>query len=167
MGRYIRGEVDEVLSLGTLAPKTLIGADFDETPDEAVYCSSLVANHTIDQWTPAADRGPILVGVAHADYSDAQIEAWIEATNSWKVGDIVATREVGRRLIRKIGVLVTPTSSTFATVMNDGKPVTTKLGWHLATGDTIKQWAYNMGSAAFGTTDPNYRMQGHVNLWRK
>ncbi len=167
MGRYFRGEIDEVTSLGTLGSKTLIGANFDEASDEGVFISSLVAAYTIDQWTPVSDVGPVLVGVAHSDYSDAQIEAWIESTSSWEVGDIVATREVGRRLIRKIGILLGPIDAVQQTQLQNGRMIKTKIGWNLATGDTLKLWAYNMGAAAFATTNPNLRMQGHANLWRK
>ncbi len=162
--RYLKGSVDETLNLGTLAPTTLVGAAFDETVNERTFVSSIRATHSLSEFTPAADRGPILVGVAHSDYSDAEIEAVIENTGSWNEGNLVQ-QEVAKRKVRRIGIFEIPDNATDAVVLNDGKPITTKLGWILVQGQGLRQWAYNMGTAALVTTDPAYRMQGHANLW--
>ncbi len=167
MGRYIRGNVDENLALGTLAAATLVGVLFDETVNERTYVSSIVATWNLSDFTEAADVGPIVVGIAHGDYSDAEIEAFIENTGSWNEGDLVQQREVGRRLIRKVGTFGAdgPVDSATSLTLNDGKPITTKLGWILLQGQTLRYWAYNPGAAAVSTTDPNVRLSGHVNLW--
>ncbi len=164
--KYLRGNVDETLNLGTLAATTLVGANFDESVNERTYLSSLKAIHTLDLLTQAAGQGPIMVGVAHSDYSDAEIEAWIENTGSWDEGDLV-NQEIAKRKIRRVGVFDPQgEDTTVATVaLNEGRPITTKCGWILLQGQTLKQWAYNLGTAALATTNPSYRVQGHANLW--
>ncbi len=164
MGRYIRGTVDEDLPGGTLAGKTLVSAGFDEAVQERTLVSSIVAIWSMNDYTPIASVGPVLVGVAHGDYSDAEIEEWIETTGSWDEGDLVQ-QEVAKRKIRRIGVFSEPAAATQAAVLNDGKAIKTKLNWILNQGITLKLWIYNQGTAAFATTDPRIRAQGHVNLW--
>ncbi len=164
MGKYIRGTVDEDLTIGTLAGKTLVSSGFDEAVEERTLISSIVAVYSVSDWTPIAANGPLVVGIAHGDYSDAEIEEWIETTGSWDEGDLVQ-QEVASRKIRRVGVLVDANSDTLSSVLNDGRAVKTKLNWILNQGITLKLWAYNMGTAAFATTDPRVRAQGHVNLW--
>ncbi len=164
MGRYIKGDVEENLDLGTLAAATLVSALFDSVVDDRTLVSSIVATWSMTNFTPIAEVGPIVVGVAHSDYSDAEIEAWLEATGSWNEGDKVA-QEVTKRLIRKIGVFAESESALIGETLNEGKAIRTRLNWMLAEGQTLRLWAYNSGSAAVATTDPNVRLSGHANLW--
>ncbi len=162
----MRGSVNESLALGTLAAQTLVSADFDETVLEKTLVSSIVSTWTISNWTGVSSNGPLLVGVAHSDYTDAEIEAVLESTGSWSEGDKVA-QEVSKRLVRRIGVFRHPRQSSIQqVVLNDGKPIKTKLNWTLATGARLNLWAYNTGTAAFATTDPTVRAEGHANLWK-
>ncbi len=164
MGRYLRGRVDEDLAIGTLASKTLVGTNFDEVVNERTLVSSVVASWSIANWTPAAGVGPLVFGVAHGDYSDAEIEEVIENTGSWNEGDKIAA-ERARRQIRTIGVYQSPLDAAGVTTLNDGKPVKVKLNWILNQGESLKIWAYNTGTAAFATTAPILHTQGHANLW--
>ncbi len=165
MGRYIRGNVDEELALTTLASKDVVGAVFDETVNERTFVSSLVANWSMENFSVAAGVGPIIVGVAHGDYSDAEIEEWIEGTGQWNEGDLVASREIGKRLIRQVGSFRSPAASLGIVQLNDGRPVKTKLNWILLQGQTLRVWAYNAGSQPVATTSPSVTVNGHVNLW--
>ena len=167
MGRYLRGNVDENLSLGTLAAATLLSAIFDETVNERTYASSAVLSWSLTNWTPAEGDGPLVVGLAHSDYSDAEVEEWIENTSSWNEGDLVQSREIGRRLIRSVGQFPIPVDASGGVVLNDGKPIKTKLGWILLQNQTLRYWAYNQGTSALATTSPDVRLQGHVNLFPK
>lgn len=166
MGKYIRGAVDEELNLGTLAGTTLVGDTFDSTVNERTLVSSIVARWSISTITPVAGNGPYLVGVAHGDYTDAEIEEYLEQTGSWNEVDLVA-QEVGGRKVRRIGIFETPQAVEDTVVLNDGKPIKTKLNWIIAQGGTLKLWAYNMGGSAAATTTPVVRAQGHANLWPK
>ncbi len=113
--------------------------------------------------TVAAGQGPILVGIAHGDYTNVEIEEWIESSESWNMNDL-RTQEQARRKIKRVGMLrAEGAGQTF--LLNDGKPVRTKCKWVLGPGETISMWYYNTGSGALATTDPVVTTQGHANLW--
>lgn len=164
MGRYIKGNVDERLDLGTLAGATLVAVAFDDAVTERTLISSLKATWSLKDVTPVENSGPILVGIAHSDYTAAEIEEVIEATGSWDEGNKV-TREVMGRQVRIIGTFRDRGVPLETVVLNDGRPIKTKLNWILTTGDTLDLWAYNLGTAAVATTDPQMHVEGHVNLW--
>ncbi len=168
MGKYMRGSIDEEFSLGTLAAKTLASTLFDEVVTETTLVSSIVATWALANVTPIANQGPVLVGVAHSDYTDPEIEEFIEATGSWSPADMIQ-QEISKRKIRRIGIFILFVEATPLTIntLNNGRPIKTKLNWTLNTGQTLRLWAYNLGSAAFATTTPNVDAQGHANLWRQ
>ena len=164
MGKYIRGSINEQLALATLAAATLVSATFDEAVQERTLVSSIVAAWSLSDFTDATGDGPIMVGVAHNDYSDAEIEAVIEATGSWDEGDLVQ-QELSKRKIRRIGIFGGGVQSGGQDrVLNDGKVIKTKLNWILNQGQTLKVWAYNLGSSSL-TTGALVRTEGHANLW--
>ncbi len=167
MGKYIRGTVDEDLGIGTLASKTLTSIIFDEVVNERTLVSSVVATYSMSNWTSIASVGPILVGLAHSDYSNAEIEEFLETTGSWNEGDLVQTKEVAKRLVRRIGILDATPSLERTVTMNDGKAIKTKLNWVLLQGQSLRLWAYNTGTANVATTVPNVHAAGHANLWPK
>ncbi len=162
--RYIRGTVDKRLSLGTLAGDTAIAANFDGTVSERTWCSSVVATWGMDEFTTGTDDGPIIVGLAHSDYTAAEIEEWVENNPGWSEADQVA-QEIGQRKIRRVGMFADGASASVNIVLNDGRQIHTKCGWMLLQGQTIKVWAYNAGSSPLATTDPTVHVQGHANLW--
>ncbi len=166
MGKYLRGAVDEELALGTLASKTLVRAIFDNTVTESTLISSLVATYNLTGYTMVDNAGPITVGVAHSDYSAAEIEEVIEQTASWQAGNLVE-QEKSRRKIRVIGTFSEEDLSSGSVALNDGKPIKSKLNWTLHTGQSLALWAYNNGSAALATTDPDVHLNGHANLFLK
>ncbi len=155
----LKGHANESLALLNLATNTLIGETFDESPDEEVFALSMEAVHTIRDLVVA--QGPVVVGVAHGDYSDAEIEAFIENAGSWDRGDLVS-QEIARRKIRIIGTFAGEGATEES--LNNGMPVKTRLMWNLVTGATLKQWAFNKGSAQL-TTGAIYAIEGHV--WLK
>ncbi len=164
MGRYLKGRVDETLTLSALAAATAAITDFDEVVNERTLVSSLVATWSMDDFTEGADSGPIEVGVAHNDYTGAEIEEFLENTGSWNEGAKVE-QEISRRQIRAIGVFESAQQALGTTSLNEGKPLKTKLNWILNQGDTLRLWAYNRGTAAVATTVPNVHASGHANLW--
>ncbi len=165
MGRYIRGNVDESQVLTTLAGRTLVSSAFDDVVDERSLISSIVATYSLEEYTDITSAGPVMVGIAHSDYSSAEIEEVIENTGSWSEGDLVS-REIGARKVKIIGVfqqkLDTPLERS---VLNVGKPIKTKLNWILNQGQSLQLWGFNLGTVAFATTVPIIRVQGHANLW--
>lgn len=169
--KYIRGVVDHKLDIGSIGAQSLLSSNLAGSVIDSTRVSSVDATWSLDQLTPGADDGPILVGVAHSNYTSTEIEEWVEnTTGSWDPGDLTA-QEIGRRMIRQVGVFRIRTSGGTAGlnayVLNDGTPIKTKLNWALNEGDTLKVWAYNTGSSTVGTTDPQVRVEGHCNLWQK
>ncbi len=164
MAGYLKGNINEVLSLGTLAANTVIGGNFDETAEERTLVSSIVATYSLDLIT--LGQGPIAFGVAHSDYSDGEIQAVFDATQSWQPGSKVE-QEVAKRLVRQVGVFVSEGGAGADAHFNDGRPKKTKLNWMLQSGDTLKLWAFNTSASALSTTAPVVRMDGHANLWLK
>ncbi len=162
--RYLRGAIDVALDIGTLAANTLVSVISGAVVNERTFISSIVATHSLSNVTPAGDRGPLSVGVAHSDYTDAQIEEWIENTGSWNEGAKVS-QEIARRKIKRIGTFTQPDDPAAQVVLNDGKPIKTKLNWILLQGQTVRYWAFNEGSSAYATTAPDYDISGHANLW--
>ncbi len=166
MGRYIRGGIDEILSLTTLGAKVVVSDIFDEVVNGRTRISSLEAIWSMTAYTPGTGDGPILVGLAHPDYTSAEIEEFLELTDSWDEGNLIE-REVADRRIRRIGVFRSGRTGTETdiVVLNDGKAIKTKLNWMLQQGTTMRWWAYNMGSSALATTVPLVHLEGHANLW--
>ncbi len=164
MGKYIRGSVNEQLALTTLASKTVVLVAFDDSVNERTLVSSIVAKYTLSVFTPGSGVGPIMVGVAHSDYSVDEIDEWIENTGSWDEGALVE-QEQGRRFIRQVGVFDTPDDANDSSELNDGKAIKTRLNWILNQGQTLSLWAYNLGNNPVATTTPIVTADGHANLW--
>ncbi len=165
MGRYLKGNVDEEVALTVLSSKDVVSSIFDEVVFDRTFVSSIVASYALANWTPIANAGPIIFGVAHSDYNDAEIEEWLELTGQWNEGNLVSSREVGKRLIRQVGSFGSPDAATDVQRFNDGRPMKTKLNWILLEGQTLRLWAYNAGSAAVATTAPSLTANGHANLF--
>ncbi len=163
--KYINGNISENFNLGTLAGRTVLSKAVTDAVVDSTRCSSIKCTYAIQNMTPGATIGPIMIGVAHSDYSDSEIEAAIEAASSWDVGDRIS-KEVRGRLVRRIGIFDSGDSIQKAARLNDGKPIRTKLNWLLSEGDTLKFWAYNLGTSALATTDPRVFVEGHANLWQ-
>ncbi len=163
--RYMRGAIDHKLQLATLAAQTVLGSDIGDTVVDSTWVSSVKATYSIANYTDGAEIGPFICGWADSDYSDAEIEQWVENLQTWDASDKIA-QEQSRRQIRQVGTWEeTPSDPAITAAINDGKMTTTKLGWLIQTGKTIKFWVYNAGTAAVATTDPEVRVQGHANLW--
>ncbi len=166
MGAYVRGNVEENLALGALGSGALITDGWDETVNEKSLISSIVSTWSWDAIT--AEDGPIDFGIAHSDYTGAEILEVLATGGSWDSGNLIS-QEVSRRKVRQIGTFVStqPTGEGIAdSVVNDGKPIKTKLNWVLQSGDGLQMWAVNRGSAVL-VTGSSIKANGHANLWQK
>ncbi len=166
MGRYVRGKIEVDGALGALATKDLIAVPTSETATERMWLSSIKATWALKDMTITVDDGPVLVGLAHGDYTAAEIEEFLENAGSWSEGSLVA-QEIGRRKIRIVGVFRAEAGAAEqvqTVTLNEGKPITIKCNWILTTGKAIDFWAYNEGSGPL-TTGANLHIYGHANLW--
>jgi len=161
---YLKGLIEINKALGALATSALVSEKPVGTVTESTWLSSVRCTWSWKDITNTVSDGPIIVGVAHSDYTDQEIEEWLELAGSWDVGNLV-TKEVRRRKIRLIGTFPSPIIDGTATVvLNDGKPITTKCGWMLHSSDNIDFWMYNAGSGEL-TTGSFVAITGHANLW--
>ncbi len=144
-------------ALGALANADLISGELVGVADEEYRALSLKLVWAIKGAT--AGEGPVVVGVAHGDYTSAEIEEWLEATGAMSRGDMIAGEQADRR-IRRVGVFG---NEGVSETLNDGKPMTTRLNWHIPEGKTISVWAYNQSGATL-TTGQNITQQGTVRL---
>ncbi len=143
------------LDLSTLATVTLLGADLVPAADEAYRAISLDVAVAAD--AIVGGDGPVAVGIAHGDYTNAEIEEWIEATTSISRGDQLVL-EKARRKCRLIGELTAVNGA-----IGDGRRLRVKMGWAIPTGDTLKVWAYNYGSGPM-TTGTRVSVSGKMYL---
>ncbi len=162
--RYLKGRIDFELAIGALAGNTTISGAETNVLDETAWLSSVKATYAMNDFALLAGRGPMWVGLAHSDYTTAEIEEWIEEGASWTTGDKIATREINRRLIRQIGVFANSGVASNVDALNDGRPIRTKCGWSLSTGQTVRFWAYNSGSVTL-SSGALLHVNGHANLW--
>ncbi len=163
MGRYLKGNIDLDVALGTLAGNTAVLQGTQDAVEERTLISSIDCIYSLADFTLGDNIGPIEVGVAHSDYTLAEIEEWLELSTGWAEGNL-QSREVANRKIRRIGVFDHTVSGGDRT-LNDGRAIKTKLNWILTTGQNLDFYFYNQGSAALATTDPNGHVVGHANLW--
>ncbi len=162
MGKYLKGNIDDELVITSLATKDVVGAAPDETVGQRTRISSVVVGAALNDYTVVAGAGPIVVGVAHSDYTDAEIEEYLETTGQWDEGDLVA-QEHGRRKVRILGEF---SGAEVAEVLWNGAKRKFKLNWILNTGDGLRLWAYNSGDQSVsGTGTPSVVLNGHANLW--
>ncbi len=135
-----RVRISPVIVLSTLGANLAPSANAVGSADGAYRVVSMKTAWDLIGLT--ADDGPIVVGYAHSDYSDVEIEECIEASASISVGDKIA-QEKANRLVRIVGTL----QSAGGDELNDGKPITTKLNWLIPIGKTVDIFAYNDGQA--------------------
>lgn len=137
--------INNAAAAGTLGSLDVVSDTTVAAADAAYYAISIECTYNSRDFT--ANQGPLLFGYAHSDYADAEIEEWIETISSINRGSLVEA-EIAQRKCRLVGSFPTATASES---FNDGKPVRTKLGWHVPIGDGLKFWIYNGGEASLTT----------------
>ncbi len=102
-------------------------------------------------------------GLAHSDYTAAEIEECLESAGSIDLGNKVA-QEQANRLVRIVGMMPGLGATAGGLTFNEGRPQKTKLNWKMSTGDTLNIWIRN-GSGVVWTTGAAIVVQG--NMWVK
>ncbi len=163
MGKYIRGNVEENLAIGVVGSGALISDQWDETVNEKALLSSIVTTWSVDNLQPL--DGPLIFGVAHSDYTVAEITEVIATGGSWDSGNLIS-QEISKRKVRQVGVISGINVAIVDYVHNEGRPVKTKLNWMLQTGDGLQMWMFNRG-AAVTVTGATLKCSGFANLWQR
>ncbi len=152
----LKGAIDKTVALSTLALGDVISDVVQDSVTETAFAISCELVWSLREVT--VGEGPIQVGLAHSDYSDAEIEEYLENTGSWEIGDLVQ-REIAGRKVRIVGSF----DASFADQsLNEGQPIKTTLKWMLATGQTLRVWAWNKSAASPLTTGALVVVSGHV-----
>ncbi len=94
-----------------------------------------------------AGEGPIMVGYAHNDYTVGEIKGALEAEAAMATGDKVAN-EQANRLVRLVGIFPGADGDE---VLNDGRPITTKLNWAIPLGGNVATFIYNRSGGTLTT----------------
>jgi len=107
-----------------------------------------------------ADDG-MTFGLAHSDYTAAEVEECLEAIAAIDRGDKIA-QEQSNRLVREIGSIESLDSTgTGSRVFADGRQVHTRLNWFMSIGDQLNLWIRN-ASGIVWTTGSSISMNGVI-----
>ncbi len=161
--KFRSGTLEIDLAMTALAAKTLVSQSSENVVDTA-RISSVDATYAITGYTPTDGVGPFLFGVAHSDYTNTEIEVYIEQSGSWDLGD-KQSQEVRSRRIKILGQIGQQASGVQNMVYNEGKKLRSKLNWLLAEDDGLDFWVYNMGDQSVATTVPQFVVFGSANIW--
>ncbi len=131
--------------LSTLAANDMISTAFATLLDQEVYAISMDVTASLHGLT--SGEGPIICGVAHSDYTAAEIEEWFEASGSWSKTDKIE-QEHARRKCREIGIF---DGNSPESTINDGRKLRVKLGFPIEDGAGLQLWVFNEGAAALTT----------------
>ncbi len=138
--------VREDLQLGALLAVSLIAGALSSNSDNEYRAISLRSTYALSDFT--AGEGPLTIGVAHGAYSAAEIEEWVESQTAMTRTNL-AVIEQSKRMVRQIGTFPGISANE---VLNDGKPIHTKLNWSIPSGSNIDLWCYNQGNGTLTTS---------------
>ncbi len=160
MGAYRKLPFQLSQGVGAIADDAAAGFNLSDAVSEKTLISSVENTLGVSDFT--VGEGPIVVYVAHSDYSDAEVAEAINAASGWDTGNKIA-REQAKRLVRIIATLRLDDQGE--DVVNDGRPFKTKLNWMLETGQTLQYGVFAQGGAL--TTGGNIEVAGHANGWAR
>ncbi len=156
--RYVLvAQGDSEIALATLAAQTAITAAFQANADRPIFVISADGIWTVKDLTVA--DGPIVVGWCHSDYTVTEIKEYLEGNTGFTRASMTE-REIQTRKIRVAGIISSNEGTGTDAVLNDGKPIRTKLGWSQPAGTTINMFAYNKGTDL--TTGAELQVTGKV-----
>ncbi len=133
------------LALLTTAGNTVVSGALADTVVDRVWLSSMDIRSALRNVT--VGEGPIVYGVAHGDYTAAEIEECLEAVGSWDRSDQIAVEQANRK-VRTIGVFGAILAEE---TLNNGNPKRVRLGFILEDGQTLQMWAWNKSGATLTT----------------
>ncbi len=139
--------IDITVGLGAILTSKLEVGLISTLLDQECWAISMKIQASITALT--AGEGPIMFGVAHSDYSAAEIEEWIEEASSWISSNLIG-QERARRKCRIIGTFMVGNDATILE-FNEGRPTHVKLGWKIEDGQSLGFWAYNQDANTLTT----------------
>lgn len=159
-----RVRIQSGFSYGALAAADVATGPLTVAGTGTYRCISIDLNWSLTNLAAGVDADGVEFGVAHSDYSAAEVEECLESFASIDVGDKIAAEQSGR-LVRQIGVISAGGATTAHGIQwNDGRSVKTRLNWLMSIGDFLNVWVRN-GSGAVYTTGTTIASIG--NMWVK
>ena len=150
--------VDGLNTLGTLADGIVTNGTMLDASDEEYRVLSLSTIWTLRDFT--AGEGPIVVGYAHGDYSVTEVKECLDAQAAIARGDKIVN-EQANRLVRIVGAFPGILANES---LNDGKPIRTRLNWHIPDGKTVVGFAWAKGGVANLTTGADVQTFGKATI---
>lgn len=145
-GRIVVLPFNEVLNCDALASYDVTATQMSQVTNRDLYAISMDVSAAYE--TGAAPAGPVIVGVAHNDYTAEEIEEHLEVADSWDFSN-KTDQEKRRRKVRKIGMFdgISTSEKLF-----DGGTKRIPLKFMLNEGATLKSWCYNASDAALNAS---------------
>jgi len=132
--------------LGTLGDNTVLKiAMFGGNLTEDLFIKAIKGTWTIRGLT--ATEGPLSFGIAHSDYTVAEIAEALDAGSLLGPASKIEG-ERARRLVRKIGTF---SGAATEETVNNGNPVYTRVGWTQQDGADVNLWVQNQSGATLTT----------------
>ncbi len=157
-----RVRVEAPLVIGALASLDVISGVITNAVTDPLRIITADLSISLADLGATADDGQE-IGLAHSDYTAAEIEECLEQAGSMDLGNKIA-QEQSNRLVRSLGQLHDSTGTGAGLDWNGGQPKKIKLNWLMSTGDTLNIWIRN-GSGNVYTTGATLVTIG--NLWVK
>lgn len=141
-------------ALGVLADSTMLLESIIDSIDTDLYVISADLYWSLLQHT--AGEGPIMFGLAHGDYSVAEVDEWYES-NSEDFNNKIA-QEQNKRQCRQAGQFAGLGTDE---VLNDGKSVRTKIKFRVNAAQALNIWIRNESVNAM-TTGARVNVNGTI-----
>ena len=151
--------VNTRINIGALAADDVIVSAITAASTNPYRLMSCDISYSLVDLGATADDGQE-IGLAHSDYSAAEVEECIESTAGIDIGDKIAI-ERADRLVRTLGQLHDSTGTGAGLDFNNGLPMKTKLNWAIGIGDQLNIYVRN-GSSVVYTTGAGLNVIGHV-----
>ncbi len=140
------------LPLGTLGSVTVVKQDLTVPYEQSFHVISVDCQFSLSKFENNSSDGPIICGYNHSDYTVGEVGEALD-TPVASPGNKVE-QEKNRRWVRRVGSLVMPgvqDATIQSAVLNDGKPIRTKLNWTIDEDDSLEVFAFNAGSSGLTT----------------
>ncbi len=157
-----RVRVATSITIGALAAKDVTSTALTGAAGNSMRVISVDFIYGLSDLGATSDDGQEF-GLAHSDYTSAEIEEALEIAGSIDPGDKIA-QEKANRLVRTIGNFVGAPGTGAGLNFNDGKPHKTRLNWLLTPGDTLQLWIRNSSGSVY-TTGATVDVMG--SMWMK
>ncbi len=133
------------LALSTLGSATALTSAIYGNADGVYRIMSLSSVWALRGHT--GGEGPLHVGYAHGDYTVTEIKEFMESASAISIGNKILNEQANRQ-IRHVGTF---NGLLTEEVLNDGKPIKTRLNWAIPIGVNLNMFLYNDSGAALTT----------------